>query len=306
MAPLPTEQQLNTLSILVPVYDERDTILSVLDALGNLHLPIPAEIVVVDDGSADGTRRLLLDLDGQPATFPTRVYFHQRNRGKGAAVQTALEHARGDVIVVQDADLELDPRDIARLLEPILARRTEVCFGSRFLRPNPALRRLPAYWANRLLNALSNRINGIHITDFNTCYKMITARIAARLALTSRGFAMEAEITAKLARMGLEIHERPIDYRPRTREQGKKIRPTDLAAYLWAMLRFRFAAIIDQPPAPFATTDTLSPVAVTSPRPREDWPVLEEFQEAWDTLWAPPRRQAPALPKEIPVASIAE
>jgi glycosyltransferase involved in cell wall biosynthesis len=278
------------LSILVPVYNERSTVLTVLDRLENLRLPVAAEIIVVDDGSTDGTRALLAGLDGRSSRYPLRVFFHPENRGKGAAVRTAMDQARGGILVIQDADLELDPQDIIGLLEPILRDEAQVCFGSRFLRPDRALYRLPTYWANRILNLLSNVINGIWITDFNTCYKMFPSRIKDRLNLTSRGFAMEAEITAKLARMGLKIHERPVYYQPRPRREGKKIRARDLFAYLGAMLRFRFAPLTSRDETSGAML--LSPVAATSPPLQGDWQVVEELREAWDALWEPARQPA--------------
>jgi hypothetical protein len=198
-----------------------------------------------------------------------------------------MDQARGDVLVIQDADLELDPRDIISLLEPILKGQAEVCYGSRFLRRNPALCRLPTYWANRALNLLSNLVNGIRITDFNTCYKMFTARLSNRLDLTSRGFSMEAEITAKLARLGMNICERPVRYEPRSRAEGKKIRARDLIDYVRAMLRFRLAAMPTAPEPGRAANTT--PVAVTARPPEIEWHVIGELREAWEGLWQPAR-----------------
>jgi len=292
------------LSIMVPVYNERATVGAVIDRLQGLRFPIPAEIIVVDDGSTDGTRALLGGLDGRPSRYPLRVFFHAENRGKGAAVRTAMDQARGGILVIQDADLELDPQDIVGLLEPILRREAQVCYGSRFLEPDRALYRLPTYWANRMLNLLSNLINGIWITDFNTCYKMFSARIKGRLNLTSRGFAMEAEITAKLARMGLRICERPVYYKPRPRSEGKKIRARDLFAYVAAMFRFRFTPLAGEGETVRAMA--LSPVAATSPQPQPDWQVVEELREAWDALWEPARQPAPSAdPQPQPPAEFA-
>jgi len=204
-----------------------------------------------------------------------------------------MNQAWGDVLVIQDADLELDPGDVIGLLEPILRGQAEVCYGSRFLRRDPALYRLPTYWANRALNALSNLINGLQITDFNTCYKMFTSRIKQRLDLTSRGFCMEAEITAKLARMGLRICERPVQYNPRSRREGKKIRARDVLAYLRAMIRFRFAS----PPREAAAhrDETLAPVACARRLMADEWDVVAELAEAWDALWQPGSQPAQEL-----------
>ncbi len=226
------------LSILMPVYNERGTIRQVLEKVRSVPFPVSREIVVVDDGSSDGTRELLREL---PAWPEVRVHFHERNRGKGGAIQTALGHARGQYVVIQDADLELEPVDILPLFEAVRNGGASVCYGSRFIGDVRHLRRLPTYWANRFLNLACNLINGIHITDMNTCYKMMRTDLARRVRLVSRGFAMEPEITTKLARMGVRIAERPVQYRPRSREEGKKIRPFDVARYLAAMVRFRLA-----------------------------------------------------------------
>ena len=206
----PRQSRGPSLSILVPVYNEASTILQVLRRVEQVEFPVPVEVVIVDDGSTDGSRGLLDGLNMRASAIPMRVYFHEQNRGKGAAIQTALRYARGQISVIQDADLELDPQDIARLLERFLRDSLEVCYGSRFLERDASFYRLPTYWANRLLNLLCNVINQIWITDFNTCYKMLSTRVLRRLDLTSRGFAMEAEMTTKLALLGFRIHELPI------------------------------------------------------------------------------------------------
>ena len=226
------------LSILVPVYNEVATVEQLLDRVVHVSFGVDREIVVVDDGSTDGSRAVLARL----ASLGLIRYFeHKRNRGKGAAVRTAVARARGRVLVVQDADLELDPADLPALLEPILKGETAVCYGTRFGHAVPAsFRRLPTYWANRGLNGLSNVINGIGISDFNTCYKMMTADLMAQIDLEAEGFSMEPEITAKITRLGYRIVERPIRYTPRRRADGKKIRFQDLFAYLLAMVRYRF------------------------------------------------------------------
>lgn len=225
------------LSILVPVYNEHNTIRQVLERVRGLRFPVRTEIVVVDDGSRDGTIEILR---GLPAWEDVRVVFHEFNKGKGGAVQTALRHVRGEFVVVQDADLELDPTDLLPIFNIVRAGTTPACYGSRFLGDVSHLHRLPTYWANRILNLACNLINGIHLTDMNTCYKMMRADVARRVNLVSRGFAMEPEITTKLARMGVRIREHPIRYRPRGKEEGKKIRAMDCLRYLAAMVRFRF------------------------------------------------------------------
>ena len=226
------------LSILVPVYNELATLEPLLRRVAAVDFLIDREIVVVDDGSTDGSRAVLRRLAREGLI---RYIESESNNGKGAAVRTAAAHATGQVLVIQDADLELEPEDLPALLEPILAGETQVCYGTRFAPPVPAeFRRLPTYWANRGLNLISNLLNGIRITDFNTCYKMFTAEVAARLSIRETGFGMEPEITTKIARMGYRIIERPIRYRPRTVAGGKKIRARDLFGYLAAMVRYRF------------------------------------------------------------------
>ena len=225
------------LSILVPAYNERATIRQVLEKVRTVRFPVRTEIVVVDDGSRDGTIEVLREL---PSWDDVRVFFHEKNLGKGGAIQTALRQARGEVVVVQDADLELDPADLIPLFDSVHRGEAPVCYGSRFLGEVSHLQRLPTYWANRILNLVCNFINGIHLTDMNTCYKMMRTDVARRVKLVSRGFAMEPEITTKLARMGIRIREHPIRYRPRGKAEGKKIRAMDFFRYLAAMVRFRF------------------------------------------------------------------
>ncbi|MBU0717759.1 MAG: glycosyltransferase family 2 protein [Planctomycetes bacterium] len=226
------------LSILVPVYNEAATVETLLRRVAQVKFPIDCEIIVVNDGSTDGSDAVLNRLaDEGLIQFVNQA----TNRGKGAAIRAATRRAGGTVLVVQDADLELDPSDLPSLLAPIIAGETKVCYGTRFAPPVPAyLRRLPTYWANRFLNAISNFLNGIRITDFNTCYKMMTAEVMAKLAITQNGFAMEPEITAKIARLGYHITEKPVHYLPRTVAGGKKIRALDFLKYLAAMVRYRF------------------------------------------------------------------
>lgn len=229
---------LRKLSILVPVYNEVATVEQVLWRVAAVSFPIEREIVVVDDGSSDGSRQVLERL---ASTGLIQLIKHDTNKGKGAAVRTALRHARGQILVVQDADLELNPADLPTLLEPILSREAQVCYGSRFMNGIPwTVRRRPTYWGNIALNKLSNFLNGIRITDFNTCYKMMTREVLARVSITENGFAMEPEITAKIAQLGHAIVERPVRYEPRGFGDGKKIRVRDAIRYVYAMLRYRF------------------------------------------------------------------
>ncbi len=226
------------LSILIPVYNEVATVEELLRRVAAVRFPIVREIVVADDGSTDGSRLVLRRLAREGLI---RYIESESNHGKGAAVQAAAAHASGQILVIQDSDLELDPEDLPTLLEPILAGETQVCYGTRFAPPVPlAIRRLPTYWANRFLNRISNVLNGIRLTDFNTCYKMFTAEVASRFSITENGFGMEPEITTKITRLGYDILERPVHYHPRSFAGGKKIRFLDLLKYLVAMFRHRF------------------------------------------------------------------
>ncbi len=233
----PTIEDPVGLSILIPVYNEQATVRSVLERVRAVPFPTRTEIVVVNDGSTDATDRILQSLPDWP---DVRVFAHDRNQGKGAAVRTALRHARGRIVVIQDADEELDPADLLPMYDLVSRGAAPVCYGSRFARGAGRLKWRPIYWANRLLNGTCNVLNGLKLTDMNTCYKMMPAEIAARLSLESRGFALEPEITTKLARLGVAIQELPVRYTPRTASEGKKIRAIDFFRYLRAMVYFRF------------------------------------------------------------------
>ena len=253
------------LSILVPVFNERATVEQLLRKVASVPFPIEREIIAVDDGSTDGSREVLRKLADEGLI---RYVVHEANRGKGAAVRTAVEHADGDVVVIQDADLELEPNDLLRLLEPILSGEANVCFGTRFAPPIPqAIRRLPTYWGNRVLNFISNRLNGLRISDCMVCYKMAVRSAVSRLGITESGFAVDSEITAKFARMGYKIVERPIHYEPRSIAGGKKIRATDAFSHLLAMFRYRFfwsAGRVPTVPATAVPTALATPAAGAS------------------------------------------
>jgi glycosyltransferase involved in cell wall biosynthesis len=207
-----------TLSLVVPVYDERATIREILRRVRAV--PVDKEIVVVDDGSTDGTREALAEEDGRDGV---RVVLHDRNRGKGAALRTGFARARGRIVVVQDADLEYDPAEIPRLLEPILDGRADAVFGSRFLSGPHRVLYHRHRLGNALLTALSNWATNLDLTDMETCYKAIRRDVLSRITLREDRFGFEPEVTAKLARAGARIYEVPISYSGRTYEEGKKI-----------------------------------------------------------------------------------
>ncbi|MHC5111147.1 MAG: glycosyltransferase family 2 protein [Planctomycetota bacterium] len=249
------------LTILVPVYNEVTTVETLLRGLTQVEFPISREIIAIDDGSTDGSPAVLQALEKQGLI---RCVLQKRNRGKGAAVRAGLEQARGTYVVIQDADLELNPREIPSLLEPVFQGVADVCYGSRFLGEiPPATRRLPTYWANKLLNFFSNRINDIRLTDFNTCYKLMATRLMRSLQIEQDSFAIEPEVTNKLAKLKRKIVERPISYRPRAAINGKKIRFRHFLQYIWVMIRYR----LFWHPSQVAIEEATKPVTVlASPR----------------------------------------
>ncbi len=224
------------LTVIVPVYNEKPTIERVLQRL--LEAPYPdKEILVVDDGSEDGTSSALERWTGHPSIL---VVCHEYNRGKGAAVRTALARARGAIAIIQDADLEYDPDDWPRLIEPIRRGEALVVYGSRYLRPSRALPWSKFRLAVSLLNLLVRLLYGRRLSDEATCYKAMPTELFRALDLRARRFELCAEITAKVCRLGLPILEVPISYRPRTSEEGKKIGWRDALSTFGALLQWRF------------------------------------------------------------------
>jgi glycosyltransferase involved in cell wall biosynthesis len=223
-----------TLSVLVPVYNEAETIETVFDRLAQV--PLRLEIIAVNDGSSDGTGPELDRLLGLGKV--QRVVHHPKNRGKGAALRTAVAAATGDVMVVQDADLEYDPAELPTLLEPICDGRADAVFGSRFL---GGPHRVLYFWhsvGNKVLTLCSNMLTDLNLTDMETCYKMVRADVMRGLVLTSDRFGFEPEVTARLARARARIYELPISYSGRTYAEGKKIGWKDGVAAFWHILRF--------------------------------------------------------------------
>ena len=206
------------LSVIVPVYNERNTVAEVVRRARSVDLPLERELVVVDDGSTDGTLDVLPALQDSKV----RVVLHTKNRGKTAAIRTGLAHATGDLVLIQDADLEYDPEDWPRLLAPVLDGRARIVYGSRFT----GSRRDMLFWSdlgNRFLTAATNVLYGARLSDVETCYKLFDRQVLDGIALRSERFGFEPEVTAKLLRSGETIHEVPISYVGRSRREGKKI-----------------------------------------------------------------------------------
>ncbi len=238
-------------SILMPVYNEHATLREILrrvravdltlDGSNSVYAPGPItlekEIVVVDDGSTDGSRAILAE---EAAQGDLKAVFHEHNQGKGAAVRTAIQAASGDIILIQDADLEYDPRDYRALLLPIVEGRAEVVYGSRFL---GGPRRAMLFWhmiANKLITLMANLLYDTILSDLETCYKVFRADVIKPIPLHARRFDIEPEITAKVLKRGYRIYEVPISYTGREYQEGKKIGMKDAFEAVWTLLKYRF------------------------------------------------------------------
>jgi len=223
-----------TLSVLIPVFNEKATVLELLRRVEAVPLSVAKQIVIVDDGSTDGTRELLKDLGAR-----AKVVLHERNRGKGAALRTALAHATGEIAIIQDADLEYDPADYPGLLVPILDGRADAVYGSRFLGGPHRVLFFWHYFGNMVFTLITNVLYNINLTDMGTCYKVFLTEKIKVIPLRSERFGIEAEITAKICKRHLRIYEVPISYSGRTYEEGKKITWKDGFSYLVCLLRYR-------------------------------------------------------------------
>jgi glycosyltransferase involved in cell wall biosynthesis len=238
------------LSVIIPVYNEIDTIQEIVERVLSVHLHIPVwiehadesevhldrELVIVDDGSTDGTRAYLDTLRSNPDVI---VIFHEQNQGKGGAVWTGLQATTGDVCIIQDADLEYDPRDYVKLLQPIIERRSQVVYGSRF-RGGPS--KAMFFWhmvGNRFLTFVTNIFYNTILTDMETCYKVFTREVADKLHLKASGWGFDPEITAQMLLSGYRIYEVPISYSGREFNEGKKISWRDGFTVLWTLFRYR-------------------------------------------------------------------
>jgi glycosyltransferase involved in cell wall biosynthesis len=224
------------ISVVMPVFNEARTVEKII--LRVRSVPLEKEIIVVDDYSTDGTIDLLKKIASDHDNV--KVYYHDRNRGKGAALRTGFAEVKGDVIIIQDADLEYDPREYPSLLEPIVDGRADVVYGSRFTGGPHRVLFFWHYVGNKFLTLLSNALNNLNLTDMETCYKVFRKDVLKGLSLKSNRFGFEPEFTMKVAKRRYRIYEVPISYSGRTYEEGKKINWKDGFAAIYAILRYRF------------------------------------------------------------------
>ncbi len=226
------------LSIIIPVYNEEATLRELLKRVRAVHVDgVEKEILVVDDGSTDNSRRILRE---EAERGDIRVFYHPVNRGKGAAIRTALDHVTGDIVLIQDADLEYDPREYPVLLQPILEGRADVVYGSRFL---GGPRKAMLFWhmvGNKVLTFVTNLLYDTILSDMETCYKVFRTEVIKPLRLRSRRFEFEPEVTAKVLKRGIRIYEVPISYTGREYHEGKKITWKDGITALWTLIKYRF------------------------------------------------------------------
>jgi glycosyltransferase involved in cell wall biosynthesis len=223
------------LSVIVPVYDERNTVAEIVRRMRSVDIPLEREFVLVDDGSSDGTRDVLQQLTDSTV----RVVYHERNRGKGAAIRTGLEQVTGDLVLIQDADLEYDPSDWPKLLAPVMSGKATVVYGSRFTGERRNM--LFLHWVgNRFLSLVTNVLYNTTLSDMETCYKLFDRRVLDGMKLRAMRFDFEPEVTAKVLRRGIRIYEVPISYAGREFDEGKKITWRDGFIALWTLVKYRF------------------------------------------------------------------
>lgn len=227
------------LSIIVPVYNELNTLETILRRIKEVELDLEKEIIMVDDYSKDGSRELLEQIKKKEEEN-VKIYFHEENRGKGAALRTGFKHVTGDITLVQDADLEYNPQEYPRLIEPILEGKADAVYGSRFIEKPEGMIPSLHYYGNQMLTWLSNLFTNLELTDMETCYKAIKTDIIKDIEIESDRFSVEPEITAKLAKRNYRILEVPISYNRRAYAEGKKINWKDGISAIYHIIKFRF------------------------------------------------------------------
>jgi len=227
------------LSIVIPVYNEEDSVNNLLEEIDLVKISLEKEIIIIDDGSTDGTRNILKNLDSDKY----KIFLKEKNGGKGEALKEGFLRATGDIIIVQDADLEYSPKDYNKILKPILDSNADVAYGSRMMnKENKKNFYLQSYFANKILTKLSNIFTGLHLTDMETCYKVFSREVldSFKNKLCSKRFGIEPEITARIARGKWRIREVPISYNGRSYKKGKKVGWKDGLAGIWHIIRFNF------------------------------------------------------------------
>src|SRR5271157_2060260 len=246
---MPTEDQcaprFHTLSIIIPVYNERTTVMQLLEQVARQPVSLHKELIIVDDCSTDGTREFLQQADlervlGNNGTNSVKLALHEKNQGKGAGVRTGLSQATGEIVLIQDADLEYDPGDYPILVAPILEGHADAVFGNRF---HNGPHRVPRYWRyilNRFFSLLCNMLTGLAIHDVTACYKVFRRELFSQIHIRSDRFSIETEITVKLAKLGTRIYEVPIVYHGRTYAEGKKISWTDGVFAVYHLFVYHF------------------------------------------------------------------
>jgi glycosyltransferase involved in cell wall biosynthesis len=231
----PPLRTFRSLTVVIPVYNERATVAEIIRRIRAVEIPLTLQVIVVDDGSSDGSDKVLQALEDSTV----RVIRHTHNQGKGAAIRTGMEAMTGDLLLIQDADLEYDPDDWPRLLDPILKGKARVVYGSRFTGERKNM--LPLHWfGNRMLSLVTNLLYSSTLSDMETCYKLFDTEVLKGITLVSDRFEFEPEITAKVMRRGFRIYEVPISYAGREANEGKKITWRDGFGAMAALIRFRF------------------------------------------------------------------
>lgn len=231
---------MKTLSILIPVFNEEATLITLLDMVHNADsLSLEKELIIVDDGSTDNTRAILSELD--TAKYNAKIYYHEKNQGKGAALRTAQGYAEGDLIMIQDADLEYDPKEYPELLRPLVEGRADVVYGSRLCGGKPTRAfKIMHLFGNKFLSLVTNILYNATLTDMETCYKVFKRDIFKKVKIKCDRFDFEPEITAKVLKQGVRLYELPISYYGRDYDEGKKITWKDGIWAILALIRFRF------------------------------------------------------------------
>jgi len=230
--------EITEVSIVIPVYCENDTVREIVQSVSKVEMGLHKEIIIVDDGSTDGTRETLKEMQREDRTL--KILFHEKNLGKGAALRTGFAKVTGQIIIIQDADLEYDPQDYLKLIGPILEGKADVVFGSRFLGGPQRVFYFWHYIGNKFLTLVANMLSGLNLNDMETCYKAFRSSILRQIEFKSNRFGFEPEFTMKVAKLGCRVYQVPISYSGRTYEEGTKITWRDGLAALWQILRFRF------------------------------------------------------------------